>query len=154
MKFRKYLLCFMIYMLSYSFGYKYERWMEESRSALSEKTLFDIMLPGTHDSGTYSLGDNICPGGGGGKTNEILKVTNALLMPAQKIMKRWSITQNGNITSQLNAGMRYFDIRALWDKNQWFIHHALEGEYIHSVFHQIKAFLEKHVFELLVLILS
>lgn len=30
---------------------KYERWMEDNKEYLMNKTLLDVVIPGTHDSG-------------------------------------------------------------------------------------------------------
>lgn len=64
-------------------------------------------------------------------------------------MKRWSVTQTGNITMQLNAGIRYLDIRALWNRDRWVIHHALEGDNITQVFNEIKTFMDNNIYEVL-----
>jgi hypothetical protein len=68
---------------------KTDRWMEQMWGYLNTRTLDEISLPGSHDSGMNK--DNI-------HTCRLGTVTN-------------TATQNGNIEYQLNKGSRYFDIR-------------------------------------------
>lgn len=63
----------------------------------------------------------------------------------------WSITQTGNITDQLNSGFRYLDIRCCWDNNEWRTHHALLGDLISDMMYDIKRFIEKNTYEVIII---
>lgn len=82
-----------------------QNWM----SRLNPKTrVLDSYIPASHDSSSYPLPDNILISGIGG-----------------------AITQSGNYSAQLNAGIRYFDVRCQWHKlayvvgdNEVYLHHS------------------------------
>lgn len=63
-------------------------------------------------------------------------------------MKPWSLTQTGNITQQLLAGFRHFDLRAIWDHKNWYTYHGLEGDLIHDIIMEVKSFIGSHPYEI------
>jgi hypothetical protein len=62
-----------------------EKWMESLKNYIDNLKLYEIMIPGTHDSGCY----------------------NAVSL----IGKSWIVTQHQTIEQQLKLGARYFDLR-------------------------------------------
>ena len=65
----------------------YDHWMADMSDALGPRLLKQVVIPGSHDAGTYNFG-------------------GAVAWYAQ--------AQDVDITAQLNAGSRYFDIRAAY----------------------------------------
>lgn len=61
-------------------------------------------------------------------------------------MKGWSISQSCDIKMQLEKGIRFIDMRALWDGKDWVTHHCLIGEKISSLLEDIKSFLNENVY--------
>ncbi len=77
------------------FGYRGPRWMQDLESIIGNLRLGEISMPGSHDAGTYDF-----PWGNHAKT------------------------QAGNIATQLDAGVRYFDLRAMWWGAQYHMNHG------------------------------
>jgi 1-phosphatidylinositol phosphodiesterase len=97
-------------------------------SQLSGKNaLFSISIPGTHDSGTY-------------KVSRIVRVG-------------WVTTQSWSITEQLNAGIRYLDIRCRQINDVCQIYHGDWSAYINfdDVLYQIFRFLDKYTGETIIM---
>ncbi|XP_028331553.1 PI-PLC X domain-containing protein 1-like [Gouania willdenowi] len=80
-------------------------WMSQLPTELHSLPLFELALPGSHDSMSYDLDINssIIEPDGLKKFSKIYCV--------RKIIKSWAITQEEPITKQLDAGARYFDLR-------------------------------------------
>lgn len=115
--------------------------------------LIDLCILGTHDSGAY----------------KVTKSVNAIEpsgMPiiCNPIIKKWSITQKLDITSQLNLGVRYFDLRIRKYTNEdkfqeykqqgdqpIYIVHSLLGLPLNHIFRQIHQFLNNHPTEVVLI---
>jgi Fibronectin type III domain len=78
-------------------------WMHDLADYLGGRDLSDIVIPGSHDTGTYALADD----------------------PVDLIGK----AQTEDITAQLNDGAREFDLRAGWFEPQppggYYMHHGI-----------------------------
>ena len=72
---------------------------------------------------------------------------------AKKYVYKWSITQSLDITAQLQAGIRYFDLRIAAKKgsNECFCVHGLYGANIDDILKDISRFLDKHPKEVVLL---
>lgn len=68
------------------------------------------------------------------------------------VIIRWSLTQKSTITEQLNAGIRYFDMRIgyLSDRNDFFFVHGCYGYAISTLLREMTTFLETHPKEVLI----
>ena len=91
-----------------------------------EVRLFDVLWPGTHDSGTYALSayddyqdyddetDCAAP-----------DIVVELISP--QATQRWAVTQRFTLRQQLEMGIRYLDLRAAWNDNlsDWSIVHTM-----------------------------
>ena len=78
-----------------------KKWMENIMDSIGDKTLSQIMIPGSHDAGTNKL---VC-----------------------FVANEWAKCQTTGFKKQLDAGIRYFDLRlAYYPKNKkehwWFRH--------------------------------
>ena len=84
-------------------------WMGDLASCLSDRKLSEIVIPGSHDSDTYSL------------------TTPFYLTP-------WAVTQRDDLTAQLNEGIREFDIRVENDGGdyEFYAHHGSGNTDVHS----------------------
>ena len=114
--------------------------MKTDSYSLGSMTLVDIVLPGTHDSGTFNLTttvveppdsfveiiDTACEDlnniGYTINCNDTQQVAEILSLP-------WSITQRVNWYGQLQTGCRSFDYRGYYDErtSKWVIEHSLIG---------------------------
>ena len=156
-----------------------DRWMTDMAAAYpayGQLKLNQVLLPGSHDSGTWTLDNKIGPGLG----TDILKKLLAALQDLVKDwdteqkatferlvitsaehameniplppflaepLRMWSKAQKGDITAQLEAGVRVLDLRPCAPKigeTAIRICHGLYGPTLESVLDQIAAFLTNH----------
>ncbi|XP_060884039.1 PI-PLC X domain-containing protein 2-like [Labrus mixtus] len=80
-------------------------WMSQLPPELHNRSLFMLAIPGSHDSMSYDLDIN----------SSILEPARLKILSqiccARLIENRWAVTQEETITQQLDAGVRYFDMR-------------------------------------------
>lgn len=101
-----------------------EYWMKDNWEFIKDKKFGELVIPGTHDSGTYKLS-----WGTGGDTAK---------------------TQTNSIGDQLKDGIRYFDLRVreashrgCADYSVWWIYHTWDSYRLQVALDEIKAFLSK-----------
>jgi hypothetical protein len=95
------------------------RWMSLMANTLAPMTIPDMVLPGTHDSGTYNLTDTIerDPDDLPEIVVQLIKILQndfGILEPYD-IIKTWAKTQKYNVYEQLLRGNRFLDVRVCWD---------------------------------------
>ena len=100
-------------------------WMQQKSNNLWNKTLLELTLPGTHDSGAYNLSHNIMPGSEPHFEDVIIDVAQELGLPVDEVVILWSKAQPYNLYYQLLNGSRYIDMRCgLWNvTNSWHTYH-------------------------------
>lgn len=94
-------------------------WMGLMADVLGPMNIPDMVLPGTHDSGTYNLTDSIerDPDDLPELVVELIKILQddfGILEPYD-IIKTWAKTQQYDVYGQLVRGNRFVDIRVCWD---------------------------------------
>eukprot|EP01123_Difflugia_compressa_P015448 TRINITY_DN8676_c0_g1_i1.p1 TRINITY_DN8676_c0_g1~~TRINITY_DN8676_c0_g1_i1.p1 ORF type:complete len:331 (+),score=35.83 TRINITY_DN8676_c0_g1_i1:80-1072(+) len=132
-----------------------EFWMKNNLAVIGNLTLQEFTLPGTHDSASYSVTDQLVDVPQ--YLAEIVKVADFFHLPVGSIIDDWSKSQNSNIFQQLVQGIRYLDLRVTWDDSNsvWKTHHGpVVGTTVEDVLSQIKSFVMTHSSEVLVLELS
>ncbi|WP_411845134.1 LamG-like jellyroll fold domain-containing protein [Roseibacillus persicicus] len=98
----------------------YKRWMTDNVSTIGAYKLRDLVIPGTHDSGSYdplspvdfgdarwdefSVGDHFPPDDYDNPWKRALAITDELYEP-------WSQNHNKTILQQMNEGVRSIDLR-------------------------------------------
>ncbi|MCM3748838.1 peptidase inhibitor family I36 protein [Paenibacillus pasadenensis] len=138
-------------------------WMEQVDQANPEfkhKTIRDILLPGTHDTGTGTMnsGSTLAP-----DAANLLPWLGSI--PAD-LLNKFSLdkskTQNMNVQGQLNAGIRYLDLRVgpymyrdgmylVTDPNDLRTMHFLYSEKVSDILGSVKSFLDQNPKEVIVL---
>src|SRR3990167_6627381 len=121
----------------------YSKWMGSLKHlGISNLSLNQIVLPGTHDSGTCNIKSNKpfapdCP-----KYARFFSGT----------MAKFSKTQKKSISTQLNDGIRYFDIRLciLQGETTPYICHNLVSVDVYSVFDEIVNFSKQNPEEIII----
>ena len=147
-------------------------WMEllgsqnATKGSLGSLTLAEIALPGTHDSGTFSLTLQTVepPDSFVLIMNDVCAILNNHNIPlncsdADKIAEflsyPWSVTQKVNWKNQMESGCRSFDYRAYQrGSNDWVIQHSLTGSNFTSpqeLSSAVVNFLEKNPGELIII---
>lgn len=102
-------------------------WMYQARSVIGNFSLMDLMIPGTHNTGTYSAFDRF----------------------DDTIFNRYLITQEENVWNQLVYGIRYLDLRVAYHTTSksperlWITHSSFVTDIsVKAVMRQVKVFLD------------
>jgi hypothetical protein len=93
------------------------QWMQDHLDVLGDRPLKRLVLPAAHDAAMYR----------GGFPESIAQ------------------TQDMTVYEQLSYGIRYFDLRPMWDVGKLFIHHGpVRGPQLADVLGDVRRFAEKH----------
>jgi len=87
------------------FNQDYSRWMGENSATIGNIPLSLLAIPGSHDSGTFAISSDssITPDNPSTILSEL----------APSVATAWSQAQDIDFIGQLNAGIRYFDLRVI-----------------------------------------
>jgi len=125
------------------------QWMSYLPEEFGQKPIYEILLPGTHDSAAF----NYLPEARfeGSKSNWASKFYK--LPPVKSTIERWTLTQDLNFYEQLNSGIRKFDLRLSYDQsqNQFYFSHTFATVRVEEGLEQIRAFLRATSQEILFL---
>lgn len=134
----------------------YSNWMGDNISKLGNKSLLDITIPGTHDSGAFNLTDRLMPGDQPDNIEQLIWVAEHLFKPVGDVIRAWATSQDRTFTQQLEGGIRYFDVRAGWDAktNSWRAFHLVIGNPVFDLLREVKTFLDTHPKEIVILEVS
>ena len=132
-------------------------WMSDMASAIGGRKLKEVALPGTHDSGTYAISadsdfspDN--PNDAKDFIKKYLESVPYLDIPAKKIFAGWAKSQSKNITEQLEAGIRYLDLRVCRRSgNDMYIVHGMYAENVNVVIDAVHTFVTNNDKEIIIL---
>ena len=121
-------------------------WMHTARMADSrfgEMSLWDMTLPGSHDTLSYDLSDQL---------TELPSTPNMI----GSIVRDFAITQSINITQQLDAGIRFLDIRVMRSTDGvWYGTHTVRtNKPAIAYINEISQWLEKSKGEYLIVFIS
>ncbi|XP_072449059.1 PI-PLC X domain-containing protein 3 [Chiloscyllium punctatum] len=112
-------------------------------SALSRMTVILPLSAGSHDSFSFYI-DESSPVGPE-QTDTVQNFVSVFGAVAKKLMRRWLATQSMNFRNQLQAGIRYFDLRISTKPrdpdNQLYFAHGLFSATVREGLEQINAFL-------------
>jgi hypothetical protein len=124
-------------------------WMQQMGDKIYSRSLLDITLPGTHDSGAYEFGDVLSPIDPE-LVADLIKIAYDLDIDIYTFIKNWSQTQDTTIYEQLMGGIRYLDLRACFIQNDWYTQHFLVGTRTQDLLNDIQAFMLESPGEVLV----
>ncbi|KAL7372111.1 hypothetical protein ABVT39_010407 [Epinephelus coioides] len=129
-------------------------WMSQLPPQLHDVPLFNLAIPGSHDSMSYDLDIN----------SSIIEPSSlkrlSKIYCIREIVRRWATTQEETITNQLDAGVRYFDLRVARKPNDtdptrlYFYHGLYTRTDVETVLRVMNDWAEKHPKEILILALS
>ncbi|XP_037320004.2 PI-PLC X domain-containing protein 1-like [Pungitius pungitius] len=132
----------------------YCNWMSQLPPELHDIPLFKLAIPGSHDSMSYDLDINSSIM----EPDRLKKLSK--IYCARKIVQKWAITQEETITKQLDAGVRYFDLRIARkahdpDPTRLYFHHGLYTKTdVETVLEEVNDWAGGHPKEILILALS
>ncbi|KRT82433.1 hypothetical protein AMK59_4592, partial [Oryctes borbonicus] len=127
-----------------------ESWMTDLPKQLKAVPLIHLAIPGSHDSFTSTIKSTSKISPDAGSLLENLKWLGPLL---GYVVKRWVRTQEYDVAKQLQAGIRYFDLRISTKEGteQLFFVHGQYSVDVVSVLNDIENFLDSHSQEVVVL---
>ncbi|EDO43434.1 predicted protein [Nematostella vectensis] len=102
--------------------------------------LNDLVIPGSHDSGTFYLNQDLEVGPD--EPQMIHNLVTVFGKFAKSVVHGWSVTQSLNIYEQLYAGVRYIDLRVALraEENDVRIVHGLYGCLVNEILRDVKRF--------------
>ncbi|XP_055360240.1 PI-PLC X domain-containing protein 1-like isoform X2 [Betta splendens] len=133
---------------------RYSDWMSELPPALHDIPLFNLAIPGSHDSMSYDL-DISSPIA---EPESLKRFSWVCCVPC--LLLKWGATQEETIIKQLDAGVRYFDLRVARkpdDANPtrlYFYHGLYTRTDVESILKVINDWAERHPKEVIILALS
>lgn len=101
--------------------------MGDHAEQLARRSLLDVTLPGTHDSAAYKLSRRIMPGTLPLPLWLVVQLAADAGISAADYVIHWALTQDASISEQLDAGIRFLDLRAGWNGTTWVTCHTAEG---------------------------
>lgn len=131
-----------------------DNWMSKLPEKLLTKPLWELAIPGSHDTMCYDL-DKDSPVM---EPETVIKLDKLLPYIVKPIVFRWATTQASGIIDQLNLGIRFFDLRIAHKPNDntntlYFAHGLFTHITVESALSDINGWLEKHPKEVLILAL-
>ncbi|KAL0582500.1 LOW QUALITY PROTEIN: PI-PLC X domain-containing protein 1 [Plecturocebus cupreus] len=125
-----------------------EDWMSALCPRLWDVPLHHLSIPGSHDTMTYCLNKKspIFQGSPGCCSCS----TKAFLCITRPVVLKWSVTQVLDVTEQLDAGVRYLDLRIAHmldgsEKNLHFVHMVYTTALVEDTLTEISEWLEWHL---------
>ncbi len=135
-------------------------WMSFMQVTIGNRRLTDIVIPGTHDSGTYGITSSspIANDGKGidsinawvadkknntwyGPILDSFGVFDKIMAEAAVVTSWWAKVQQNNFAAQLQYGVRYFDLRVQqWDATSFYCVHSLRGADFAELLAAVKTF--------------
>ena len=135
-------------------------WMGHSAPLISNVTLLDLALPGSHDTMTYDLSSALSDGYEG-MPEPVSKILHSLTpLVAGQFIRDQGRTQGTNITAQLEGGLRFLDFRTLLSgakggKMDWFCLHGCQTNHPSlDYLRQVRSWLDAHPREMIVIWIS
>lgn len=133
--------------------------MKDLPEQLHDTHLSELAIPGSHDSFAYDLdkSSSLAPDMTG---SVIDKLSRFCCCIAKNIVWKWSLTQRLNFTQQLEAGIRYFDLRVATRPDtpddddgidDLYLVHGLFGPRLEIALDSIQQFLNEHSQEIVLL---
>jgi hypothetical protein len=120
-------------------------WMARNAALLKQRTLASVVLPGSHDAASYSLGRDspVCAA----RASRFAGLASFVAAPRAR-------TQEVSLTAQLEGGVRYLDLRVCavpGKTRRFFVHHTFLGAPLEDPLKQIDDFSRAHPREVLLL---
>lgn len=127
--------------------------MTDLAPVIEGRALNAVALPGTHDSGTYAITalSTIAPGQDLPEWVNSVHALGPAGRVAAQIIAGWSKTQPVDIAAQLQAGIRYFDLRVVRQAGEYYVCHGMYSAKVDDVISAVRAFTNQHPKEIVIL---
>ncbi|XP_029411986.1 PI-PLC X domain-containing protein 1 isoform X2 [Nannospalax galili] len=129
-------------------------WMSQLCPQLWDLPLHHLSIPGSHDTMTYCLSRKSPISHSQSRVLHVLgKVLPCVTRP---IVMKWSVTQALDVREQLDAGVRYLDLRIAHmlegsEHNLHFVHMVYTSALVEDTLTEISEWLERHPREVVIL---
>eukprot|EP00435_Cladocopium_sp_Y103_P049052 s321_g14.t1 len=135
------------------------QWMGLMLPVIGHKTLWELCLPGTHDTLTYDLSDRPAIGDSipyiGLLEGDHFPSRYLRNKVSEEVIVKVSKCQTIDVEGQLRGGIRFMDFRVIYSRGRWMGVHGLETQSGASQYlQQICRWLHQHPQEIVVLWLS
>lgn len=130
-------------------------WMADMLQQVGDVPLSRVALPGTHDSGTYSMTTRsaLDPYNEGARLR-VLAAANRLAQQrgtgARPLIVSWSKAQDLSIADQLHAGIRYLDFRVSLVDSTYVLGHVLVCGTLADALQQVLTFTQRYPTEVII----
>jgi hypothetical protein len=130
-------------------------WMADTMPQIGDVPLCRVALPGTHDSGTYgmTMASALDPYNEGARlrvVNAAERVAQQRETSARELIFLWSKAQDLSISDQLQAGIRYLDLRVSLVGSTYVLGHVLICGTLEDALQQILMFTQRNPDELII----
>ena len=130
-------------------------WMADMMGQIGDVPLSRVALPGTHDSGTYPMttGSALDPYNEGARLRVVEsteRVAQQRGTSARPLIVNWSKAQDLSITDQLQAGIRYLDLRVSLVDSTYVLGHVLVCGTLDDALQQVLTFTQQYPSELII----
>uniref|UniRef100_A0A3Q2PTM6 Phosphatidylinositol-specific phospholipase C, X domain containing 3 n=1 Tax=Fundulus heteroclitus TaxID=8078 RepID=A0A3Q2PTM6_FUNHE len=132
---------------------RFADWMASLPQSMHAVPLANMAIPGSHDSFSFYI-DEASPVGPE-QPETVQNFVSVFGTVAKKLMRKWLATQTMNFISQLEAGIRFFDLRISTKPrdpdNELYFAHGLFSATVREGLEQISCFLSAHAKEVVFL---
>ena len=130
-------------------------WMADTMQRIGDVPLCRIALPGAHDSGTFGMTtqsalDPYNEGARARVVESVDRVAQQRGTSARQLMVLWSQAQDLSITDQLQAGIRYLDLRVSLVDSTYALGHVLVCGTLDEALQQVLMFTQQCPSELII----
>jgi len=130
-------------------------WMADMMQQIGDVPLCRVTLPGTHDSGTYgmTMRSALDPYNEGARLRVLVaaeRLAHQRGTSARPLIALWSQAQDLSITDQLQAGVRYLDLRVSLVDSTYLLGHVLVCGTLDDALQQVLMFTQQHPSELII----
>jgi hypothetical protein len=146
---------------------RHESWMSDMKNIIGEMGLNEIIIPGTHESSTYTMSGTSRIADDGNETpmsdtdrtyDEVVSFLGShgigvsISLPHRTLQANWSKAQNRTIAEQLADGIRYLDFRIQYhsEDGKFYAVHSLIGNDFEEGLDAIAAFSRENPDELII----
>lgn len=127
--------------------------MSLTQQDIANLTLSELVVPGTHDTGTYALIEQLAPDVNVWVQDLLVTLRKMGVEKPYQVIKGWADTQNSDVYTQLYKGARFLDIRVCWSKDTAMYHtlHFILGSPTEEMLGNITQFLTDFPEEIVIL---
>ena len=118
-----------------------ENWMRNLFHKLPETRIRDVLIPGTHKSGSYNIL----------KTSPLAPNSNKLLLLNKRMTSSWAKTQNLSILEQLQKGIRYIELNLVGHQGEIFLANDLISCNLNDVLKDLRSWASTHPYEIVLI---